>query len=224
MSCYRSGLPTSIHDKIDVTDFWQGVKEQLPYLKGKTIVETFCGGGRDILHFYNLLEGNGQFIAIDGDPLRIEDMKKKYASDGIGKFIVVESQSNLEAAFRQNDIAIINGEFPDQPLGPGDIDLTGTVDLLICCAGIMYIPPHNLAKTLAQHENMLAEEGTMVLRFSLERDDKIQELGESYFVHSPEHVQWSLENLGLHVIRHIDIPDHLGRSFNWVDMTVTKRS
>ena len=78
MSCYRSGLPTGIHDKIDVTEFWQGVNEQLPDFKGKTIVETFSGGGRDILNFYNLLEGIGQFIAIDADPLRIEDMKKKH--------------------------------------------------------------------------------------------------------------------------------------------------
>jgi hypothetical protein len=210
------GLSTQVHNQMNVEEYYRIVYEKCAGKVGGLIVDVFSGGPRDTKKIYELLNGNGKFIAIDSDPQRIQDMRNTE------NFVVVENQHDVEIAFKEAKVAIIRGSFPEQPYGTTDIDLDGQVDFILCNAGIMFVRPDQLEDTLKQLALMLAPQGELVLRFSQERNDQAKNLGITYFVHDPEKVQAVLRRTGMLVERHKDLPDPAGRPFFWTDIHVFK--
>jgi len=210
------GLPTAHHDAIDVSNYNSRVYECIVKNGYSTIVDAFSGGGRDIAHFRNVLQGKGSFVAIDCDTVRISDMLQK------PNFVEVKNSDELAAVFDRSDIAVVQGNFPDKPFGNTGVDLKGQVDLVYCNAGIMFIKPQDLRPTLQFMKAMIKPSGQMILRYSLEREDKKDALGKSYFVHAPELVTEILQEGGFTVERKEDLPDSTGRNFKWLDLNVVK--
>lgn len=224
------GMTTQQHDAMDkkaLDIYFRRVDERLRNYSGGIIVDAFSGGGRDILRAHDVLHGQGYFAAIDVDPQKIIDMlaKNKVKFDPYAlRFDYVNSDQALTNAFNDNAIACIQGRFPDAPLGnfaeKSDIDLRA--DFMLCNAGIMFVRPEELKPTLFALSDMLNAGGEMALRFSLDREDKAEAKGKSYFVHGPELVQEILEEAGLTVTRHADLPDPAKRPFAWVDLQAMK--
>lgn len=223
----QHGLSTAQHDNMDVSAYNRRILERLDAHRGGTIVDVFSGGGRDILSFYNTLDGEGDFIAIDAEPQRLVDMVSKNFETareyGVG-FEIVPSAEALADTLARGQIAAIQGRFPDRATGnhetKSDIDLKA--DFMNCSAGIMFVSPGELEDTIDEMANMLASGGELTLRFSLAREDKKDKLGESYFIHPPARVTQLLEDRGFAVTRHNDIPDPSGRPFSWIDLQAFK--
>jgi SAM-dependent methyltransferase len=199
-----------------VSSYFKLVYEKCLDKPGGMFIDIFSGGGRDIRDIFNLMSGNGKFVAIDSDPQRIVDMLKKE------EFSLVRNKSDLKAAFENSKVAALPGEFPGSPYGNTGVDLDSSADFILCNAGIMFVGPEKLESTLEAMARMLAPGGEMVLRFSLERDDKKEKLGKSYFAHSPEKVTKILKEEGLAVKRSEDLPDPDSRPFSWVDIHCRK--
>ncbi|MGB9153822.1 MAG: class I SAM-dependent methyltransferase [Alphaproteobacteria bacterium] len=217
---YKSGLSTAAHDKMDVQAYFSLVHEAVCHRKGGLIADVFSGGGRDILALRSLLKGDGRFVAIDADPLRIKDMLAKNDAGGAPLFAETRTRAALKAAFAQQKIAVLEGTFPDKPYGDTKINLKGKADFILCNAGIMFVPPQDLDKTLAMLAGMLAPKGEMFLRFSQERADKARK--PDYHIHEPSLVRDTLMREGVHVIRNPDLPDPDKRGFSWVDLNCYK--
>ena len=96
---YKSGLSTAAHDKMDVRLYFKLVYEAVCHRKGGLIADVFSGGGRDIVALRSVLKGDGRFVAIDADPLRIRDMLAKNDAGGAPLFAEVENRAALKAAF-----------------------------------------------------------------------------------------------------------------------------
>lgn len=223
----RHGLTTAQHDKMDVSGYYGRVYARLPDFKGKTIVDLFSGGGRDIADFCHYLGRDGVFVAVDSEAQRLVDMVSKNFETAKRQGVtyeIVASQAAFEQAVLARKIAAIQGRFPDRPLGNNDkvSDIALKADFALCNAGIMFVKPEELAPSLAAMADLLNTKGELVLRFSLARADKQAELGRSYFVHEPAAVQRVLEQKGLSVTRHPDLDDPGGRPFKWVDFHAVK--
>ena len=210
-----SGLTTREHDAMDVMAYFKLVYKAVTLHKGNLIIDVFAGGGRDILTFTKLLNGNGRFVAIDRDQTRISDMMEKKNKDGFQYFMLAESKRDLSTAFKAGKIAAVQGEIPDAPYGKTGIDLSGQAGLVLCNAGIMDIPAERLQKTISVLAKMLAPGGEVFVRFSQIRSDR--PIGRSYHLHDPVHVTKLMEAEGLTVTRNPDIDDPV-RPFLWVDL------
>lgn len=206
---YLNGLPTSVHDQVDVERWNASLYEACVRKKGGLIVDAFSGGGRDISKIYEHLGGKGRFLAIDKDPRRLQDMAAKPS------FAIVTDQSSLQDVFDSGRIAALEASFPQEPFA---VDLTGQASFVLCCAGLMFVPPDELDAVLKQLASFLAPGGEMSLRFSQERADQKENVNRSYFIHNVETAQAILEKGGLIVTRHPDLPDAMGRDFSWVDL------
>ena len=223
----QHGLSTKAHDQIDVNAYYQRVYKALEKYDGKTVLDIFSGGGRDIKDMYLQLEGNGKFIAIDSEAQRLVDMVSKNFQTALQHgftYHIVDSQAALDDTLGAGNIAVIQGVFPATPLGnkdqKSDIDLKA--DFILCNAGIMFTPPQDLAPTLQAMAGLLKSKGELTLRFSGAREDKKQQTGQSYHVHNVETVQHILETHGLNVTRHDNLDDPNGRPFQWADLQAIK--
>jgi hypothetical protein len=217
---YRSGQSTAAHDAIDVRAYFSLVYAAAQRHRHGMIVDVFAGGGRDSVALYALLNGEGKFISIDADPQRVEDALLRKKEDGMPLFALAQNAHQLEAAFVEGKVAFLRGAFPQAPFGNQDIDLKGKADFVLCNAGIMFIPPEHLDKTLSILAGIMAPDAEMFLRFSLKRDDQKGNAG--YFIHAPELVSQILRREGLTVTRKPDLPDPQARSFSWVDLHCCK--
>lgn len=210
----RHGLSTAVHDQIDIDEANVAIYEICQRKAGGVIVDAFSGGGRDIQKIVKVLQGNGRFVAIDADPVRIEDM---LAKDG---FAPAKTQRDIEQAFAAAKIAVICGKFPEYPYGHGDIDLSGKADFVLCRAGIMFVS--NPDEALAAMADMLSPSGVMFLEFSGERNDQEKSYGRTYFVHDEGLVQKILQQDGLKVNNTYHVPDTAGRPFQWFRVVASK--
>ena len=220
------GMSTQQHDAIDksaLDKYFERVYARADRYKGGVIVDAFSGGGRDIIELYKRLDRDGKFVAIDSEAQKVLDMlsKNKQIVDELdAAFELAIDQEDLDRVLRNDWIAAVQSTFPDRTFTTdakkGELDLKA--DFMLCNAGIMFVKPEDINRTLWAMTDMLAPAGELALRFSLARDDKKDALGKSYFIHDPDMVMESLSNSGLVVRRWDDLPDPDGRPFKWVDI------
>lgn len=230
MATYQHGLTTDEHNNIAVDDYYARVFDRVKQHKRGTIVDAFSGGPRDILKMMDVLDGNGDFVAIDADPARIIDLiTENFDRAGrivegliIPEFQLVDGRNEIERAerlqqaFRHQKVAVFEHKFASNKNLPYNLQ----ADFMLCNAGIMFVEPSDLAFALTEMADTLRDGGELVLRFSGARDDKEADLGKSYFIHDPDHIQEILEEHGLTTQRFDDLPDPVGRGFDWVDISV----
>lgn len=217
---YISGLPTEAHDKIDVSDYFARIYENVKKYKGGRITDAFCGGGRELVAFHELLQGDGKFVGIDADQRRIDDMLAKndaLAERGI-HFTNACSKEEVTQGLLNDDIVVIRHTFPNPVRNWGLENMRS--DYILCSAGIMFIQPSALRETLFQLTSLLNDGGTMDLIFSEERPDQIN--GENYYIHRPIDIIDHLSDTKLTVKHHPKLEDAPGRGFKWSVLEITK--
>lgn len=210
----QRGLSSRQHDEIDVGAYYERFYALAGEKKGGFFIDAFAGGGRDIKAIFNRWHGDGHFVAIDNDPQRIADMTARE------NFVKVAGPRSLTKAFEQARIAVVEGEFPHRTAGAMWAALKQKADLILCNAGIMFVPPEKLESTLRQIGDMLAPGGDLVLRFSTDREDQGKNFGQTYFIHDPGRIHDFFSGQEREVMRHDDLPDPAGRPFHWIDLNI----
>jgi len=214
------GLSNQQHDAISTDGYYADLLPAIESKAGGTFVHAFSGGGRDIEMIYRALDGNGCFVAIDKDNERINHALSRGTAQTHPQFLRADNAPDLSNAFALNAIAVLQTAFPLEK----EYTRALKADFILCNAGIMFIPPQNLASTLNDFAAMLKNDGEMVLRFSQQRADKTDDEGVSYFIHGVQIVAQILEHAGLHVTQNMPIPDPAGRAFMWQDLHAIKPS
>lgn len=230
------GLSTEEHNNMDVDAYYARVYEAVKRHKGGVIVDVFSGGPRDTLNMIDVLDGDGFFAAIDSEADKISDLvNKNFDISGrqkkglvIPDFSLVDGKRQFElvnnwmTVARDGAVAVFQHRFPSVVTG-SRLPFTLKADFMLCNAGIMFVEPENLDFTLAEMAEHLNDGGELALRFSGARDDKLDALNKTYFMHDPDYVEEVLQDAGLLTVRYDNQDDPDGRGFEWFDIGAYSR-
>lgn len=224
MSQGKYGLSTEEHNKLNVDAFNARVYDRVKYHKGGFIADVFSGGPRDILNLYDAVEGDGIFFASDAMDGKIQDLVGKNfdvaARQARGLIIPdfkLRTAEEPSVIAGEDVIHVVQHRFPASKTGV-EFPSHSKFNFTLCNAGIMFVQPEDLHDSLSEMAGMVAKGGELVIRFSQARDDMLDNLNKSYFMHDVDHVREVLEDAGLLTQRFDDLDDPKGRGFSWVDI------